>query len=107
MEQPSIEYEQLEQDLHEVCPWVKIKKEDWSNYYVEFGFSADNAFLVVLDLTLAEYDEMLNELLQIEVDAFNTSSGEMPDERDELYIRYERLGYLYDFFNNAKIKELK
>lgn len=48
---------------------------------------------------------MMDELMQLETDAFNTHNGEMPSENDLSYKKYEKYGWLWDMFCNADIRE--
>ena len=58
-----------------------------------------------LDLSWGEFEDMMDELMQLEIDAFNTPNGEMPSENDFLYKKYEKYGWLWDMFYNADIRE--
>ena len=55
-----------------------------------------------LDMTWDEFENMMDALIQLEVDAFNTDDGEMPAEDDEDYQRYMYYGWLWDMFYQAQ-----
>ena len=54
-----------------------------------------------LDMTWDEYDRMMDELMQIEIDAFNTDNLEISFENNECYLKYLEHGWLWDLFYNA------
>jgi hypothetical protein len=45
-------------------------------------------------MTWREYDEMMDELMQIEIDAFNTPDGEPPESNNEAYKKYLDHGWI-------------
>ena len=48
VEQPEVGYEYLEAKIHDICPWVKMRKIPYTfdKSLIEKGLSIDNAFIV-------------------------------------------------------------
>ena len=44
----------------------------------------------------------MDELIQLEIDAFNTEACEAPLPNDPLYILYKKFGWLWDYFYSAE-----
>lgn len=100
LEQQSISFESLRRDLLTICPWVEINKVAPKEEWIDKGFSADNAYIIELNLEKSEYDLMMDDLIQLEIDAFNYPVDGKPDE--VLYERFMRYGWLWNLFHNAK-----
>lgn len=90
-------YETVSMLLHELFPFLKIELiSDVSHPQIDLPYS------FTIDITVDELDEMMDILTQIEVDAFNTSNGEMPSIDDRAYQKYEKYGWLWDLFYRAE-----
>lgn len=56
-----------------------------------------------MSISYAELDDIMDDLMQLEVDAFNTGDGKMPPQNDPLYLKYVKYGWLWDLFYDAKV----
>lgn len=56
-----------------------------------------------------EYEDMMDKLIQLEIDAYNTEDGIEPSKDNPYYQKYLKYGWLWDLFyqanGNGKIKE--
>lgn len=102
VEQPEVGYEYLEAKIHDICPWVKMRKIPYpfDKSLIEKGLSIDNAFIVEFDMNAEEYEEMMDKYMWLEVMAYNTGE-DWPDENSEEFKRYEEYGWLWDYFYNV------
>ena len=98
-------YKTIEEGLKTICPWVKIKHITTDTALKKLGFVDCPPCCFSLDLSWGEFEDMMDELMQLEIDAFNTPNGEMPSENDFSYKKYEKYGWLWDMFYNADIRE--
>lgn len=64
-----------------------------------------------MSISFSELEDIMDNLMQLEIDAFNTVDGEMPSSDDPFYQKYVKYGWLWNLFYNAKehgcIKEMK
>lgn len=98
-------YKNIEESLKVICPWVKIQHIYTDNKLKELGFVESPPCCFSLDMSWDEFEYMMDELTQLEVDAFNTPHGEMPSKNDPLYQKYIKYGWLWNMFYNADVKE--
>ena len=94
-------YREIEKLLPDICPDVKISLEAVDDNLATLGFCDVPPCTVAFDLDDVEFKEMLLELNQLEVDAFNTPDGKNPKEDDPYYQRYLKYGWIYDVLFNA------
>ena len=101
-----ISFGNLQTYLQDVCPYVKM--EQIQDYWElkALGFVDFPICVAKMDMTETEYERMIDDLRQLEVDAFNTPDGKMPEEDDPYYVRYCKYGWLWDFFFNADVWEV-
>lgn len=103
-------YETIEKSLADVYPKARLEHIFTDKALKALGFVDFPPCVFSLDMTWNEYEEMMDELMYIEVDAYNSSNGYDPDEDDEYYQKYLKYGWLWDLFYSAsvsgKIKEV-
>ncbi len=98
-------FEDIKRALQEVYPSARPEHIVTDYVLKQLGFVDYPPCIFSLDMTWNEYEEMMDELMQLEIDAFNTPDGKMPAEDDPAYQRYGKYGWLWDMFYNAKIEE--
>ena len=94
-------YETIRRSLDAVYPEAKTEHITTDHALKALGFIDYPPCVFSLDMTWDEYNRMMDELMQVEVDAFNTEDGKMPAEDDEYYQKYLEHGWLWDLFFNA------
>ncbi len=92
----------IRERLHDIFPNVKFSLAVCDENLQTMGLCSDAPCIVALDLYNSDFSEMMDELMQLEVDAYITSDGDDPDEDNPLYQRYLRYGMLWDIFYTAK-----
>lgn len=97
------EYEEFDSCLSEYFPKVKYGKEDYNPKFVDMGFSADNKYLLTLDMTRAQFDEMLKKLDTLYYDALEFVWYE-EDFGDDVCTK-PKLEWLRNLFDYANIVE--
>ena len=96
------QYRRLEKQLPDICPDVKFYLESSDETLVKLGLSDIAPCVVVFELDEDAFEKMLyDELVQIEVNAFNTSDGKDPPEDDEDYQKYLKYGWMFDVLHYA------
>jgi len=69
------------------------------------GFTTDAPCTFELNMPEDDLLNTLDDLRQIEVDAFNTEDGHPPPSNDPYYLKYVKYGWLADFLFDAMEKE--
>ena len=100
------DFDAIRRDITQLFPDIRIRHIHTDHALKELGFAEKPICVFVMDMTLDEFESMMDELSQLEVDAFNTSDGSLPEKDDPLYQRYRRFGWLWDMFYNARIEEV-
>ena len=100
------DYKTIDKMLHDLFPSIKMTHIASDRALVEMGFADYPPCIFTMDITWDEYEEMMLDLMQIEVDAFNTPDGEMPEKDDLAYLRYLEYGWLWDMFYNAEVTKV-
>ena len=94
-------FKKIKSSLLVVYPEAKIEHIFTDISLQSLGFTNISPCVFTLDMSWDEYYIMMDELSQIETDAFNTPNGEAPDLSDEAYKLYIEHGWLWDMFHNA------
>lgn len=105
VETSTASYQAIRQSLDAVYPQAKTEHIATDEALRALGFVDFPPCLFSLDMTQDEYREMMDEFINLEVDAFNTADGKPPAKDDEYYLRYMKHGWLWDMFFNAKMWE--
>lgn len=87
--------------LSEVYPSIKIKHIATDQKLKELGFVDFSPCVFLMDTDWAGLELLMDELMQLEVDAFNTSDGKDPPADAPLYLRYLEYGWLWDVLFKA------
>ena len=95
-------FEQINNLLPEIWPNVKIDLLSEDENLERLGFCKSAPCRVSIDLSESEYELLLDKLIELEVDAFNTPDGNSPSENDPKYIRYLRYGWMWDVLYSAE-----
>lgn len=89
-------YKRIKNLLPEIKPDIKILLINCDDNLQKLGFCSDAPCTIGFDLCREEMNDLLDELMQIEVDAFNTIDGEEPSGNSCSYQRYIKYGWLWD-----------
>ena len=100
------DYKTINKKLHELFPSIKMTHIASDRTLVEMGFADYPPCIFTMDMTWDEYEDMMFDLMQIEVDAFNTPTGDMPEKDDPAYLKYLEYGWLWDMFYNAEVTKI-
>ena len=95
------QYQQLEKQLSDICPDVKFYLESSDETLVKLGLSDVAPCVVAFELDDDGFEKMLDELVQIEIDAFNTENSKNPPEDNEYYQKYLKYGWMFDVLHDA------
>ena len=95
-------YQAIRKSLDAVYPQAKTEHIFTDEALRALGFVDFPPCLFSLDMNWDEYQEMMDEFINLEVDAFNTPDGKLPAKDDEDYLIYMKHGWLWDMFFNAK-----
>lgn len=102
LEMPKSIYLRFFELLPELHPEIKIHLISCDEMLQELGFCDDAPCVVKFDFTNTDYEELLDELMQLEINAYNTHNGENPKPSDPDYQKYLRYGWMWNWLNNAK-----
>lgn len=76
--------------------------------YTLLGSSLPYSF--TMSIRYSELDDIMEDLIQLEIDAFNTEDGKMPQPSNPCYLKYVKYGWLWDLFaiamEHGDIKEI-
>lgn len=95
-------FEQIKLLLPDIKPDIKITLTNCDDNLEQLGFCSSAPCTVCFDLCWDEMEKLLDELMQIEVDAFNTDDGGYPPQDDPHYQKYLKYGWLWDVLFYAK-----
>lgn len=99
-------YERLKESLEEFRPNIKIELINCDIMLEKLGFCESAPCIVYVDLEEKEMGVLLDDLYQLEIDAFN--GNQEPEDDDPLYVLYKKFGWIYDVFIEAeKIESYK
>jgi hypothetical protein len=82
------QYRRLEKQLPDICPDVKFYLESSDETLVKIGLSDVAPCVVAFELDDDGFEKMLDDIVWIEICAFNTEDGKDPPEDDEYYQKY-------------------
>lgn len=99
------QYQQLEKQLPDICPDVKFYLESSDETLVKLGLSDVAPCIVTFELDDDGFEKMLDDIVWIEICAFNTEDGKDPPEDDEYYQKYLKYGWMFDVLHDAYNKE--
>lgn len=89
--------------LPDICPIADFSLKVEDGNLAKPGFADSAPCVGEFGLTINEFYELLDELNNIEIDAFNTPNGTYPLKSDPAYQKYLKYGCLYDILYNAEI----
>jgi len=95
-------YNQISVLLPDIWPNIKINLLVADENLEKLGFCKSAPCLMTIDLSENEYEQLLDELLQLEIDAYNTPDGRVPSDKDPNYIRYRKYGWMWDVLYRAE-----
>ena len=95
-------YNRIQTLLPDIKPDIKITLMSCDDNLEKLGFCSSAPCVVCFDLSFDELNQLLDDLMQIEIDAFNTNNGEYPSQNDPYYQKYIKYGWLWDVLFHAK-----
>ena len=95
-------YIKIKEAMFQLYPEIKISLISCDDVLEKMGFCDSAPCVLGFDLTKNEMDALLDDLMQIETEAFNTPDGKYPSCNDPDYQRYEKYGWLYDELSRVK-----
>ncbi|MGN0624494.1 MAG: hypothetical protein ACI4JA_11195 [Oscillospiraceae bacterium] len=102
IEMPKSIFERIKARLPEIYPDIMFNLVVCDDALENLGFVNDAPCIVDFYINEERYDELLDDLLQFEVDAFNTVDGCYPDKNDSQYQDYLKYGWMWDWFFHAR-----
>lgn len=99
------QYQQLEKQLPDICPDVKFYLESSDETLVKLGLSDVAPCVVAFELDDDGFEKMLDDIVWIEICAFNTEDGKDPPKDDENYQKYLKYGWMFDVIHDAYNEE--
>lgn len=99
------QYRRLEKQLPDICPDVKFYLESSDETLVKLGLSDVAPCVVAFELDEDGFEKMLDDIVWIEICAFNTEDGKDPLEDDEYYQKYLKCGWMFDVLHDAYNEE--
>ena len=96
------EYELFKNTLAEFRPNIKIELIQCDEALERLGFCESAPCIIHVDLTKEDMETLIDELMQLEMDAFNTETGEDPLPNDPLYMLYKKFGWMWGYFYSAE-----
>ncbi|MBQ4568560.1 MAG: hypothetical protein IJA62_00645 [Ruminococcus sp.] len=96
-------YNRIKTLLPEICPEVEFHLEYIDENLDKLGFCKSAPCFVAFELDEQGFNELIDTLSYIEIDAFNTPNGENPKSDSFAYHKYLKYGCLFDILNNAEI----
>ena len=96
------DYQKIKTLLPQICPDVKFSLISQDDNLVSLGLCDSAPCIVEFDLSAKEFNEMLDELDDIEVNAFSTPNKEFSQSENLAYQKYLKYGCLYQILYNAK-----
>lgn len=102
IETDKVTYNQIKTILPDIKPDIKIELMSCDDNLEKLGFCSSAPCVVCFDLSCDELNHLLDDLMQIETDAFNTDDGKPPLDNDPYYQKYKKYGWLWDVLFYAK-----
>ena len=97
------DYEKVAELLPELFPEIKIQLEMCDENLVNLGFCQFAPCIVTLNISQEKFKDIIDELIDIETDAFDTKYGNYPKDEDPIYQKFLKYGCLYNILNNVEI----
>ena len=97
------DYEKVAELLPELFPEIEIQLEMCDENLVNLGFCQFAPCIVTLNISQEKFEDIIDELIDIETDAFDTKYGNHPKDDDPIYQKYLKYGCLYNILNNVEI----
>jgi len=84
------------EQLQELYPFAEISLISCDDALERLGFVDSAPCVFGLDVSREQLDTIFDDLIQMEIDAFNTEDGDYPESNDPYYLKYITYGWLYD-----------
>ncbi len=99
-------YQRLKQNLAEIRPDIKLSLVSCDYALASLGFVDRPPCIINADLTKQEYESLLDELMEYEIDAYNQPIDERNIEKTPAYQKYVRYGWMWDVFYSAEYMDV-
>ena len=86
----------------EIFPDVVFSLKVQDDALVKLGFCDSAPCVVEFDITAREFYDILEELIDLEINAYNTSNGREPAKENPAYQKYLKYGCLYEILYIAE-----
>ena len=97
------DYNKIHELLPNVYPQIYFSLKEEDDNLVALGLCNSAPCIIEFNITGNEFNEMLEELNDIEIEAFNTPNSTSPNESNPAYQKYLKYDCLYDILFNAEI----
>ena len=97
-----VTYTQIATLLPDIWPDIKINLLSMDENLEKLGFCKSAPCVVSIDLSAAEYEQLLDKLMDLEVNAYDTADGDYPSDNDPDYILYCKYGWMWDVLYSAE-----
>lgn len=97
-----VTYTQIATLLPDIWPDIKINLLSMDENLEKLGFCKSAPCVVSIDLSAAEYEQLLDKLMDLEVNAYDTPDGDYPSDNDPDYILYCKYGWMWDVLYSAE-----
>jgi len=105
IETDRIRYEKMKKLLPDFRADMIIELESMDSNLEKLGFVDTAPCVVKIDISEDELDALMDELVMIEINAFNTSDGKNPPKDDVDYQMYLKYGWMWDELFKAESEE--
>lgn len=99
-------YRELKQRLSEIHPEIELTLVSCDYALAALGFVDEPPCIVHFDMTEEELDDLLDDLMEYEIDAFQVDNGTQSAwEKTPEYQAYVKYGWMWNVFYYAKTIE--
>lgn len=105
IELPKKVWERASECLADLRPDMEMKLLCCDDMLEKLGLCESAPCRISLNITTEEYEDLLEELIDMETAAYNTSDGKDPPKTDPLYQRYLKYGWLWSVLYLAEFLE--
>ncbi len=97
-----VTYNRINTLLPDIRPDIKITLISCDDNLEKLGFCDSAPCVVSFDLNSDELENLLDELMYMEISAYNTENGKHPSDNDPDYQIYRKYGWMWDIFFYAE-----
>ncbi len=98
-------FEELQKCMARFRPEIKLILGECDDMLERLGFCNYAPCIIYVDVTEQEMDALVDDLIQIEIDAYNLEGEPLPN--DTCFLLYKEFGWMWDYFENAEWIDIK